>query len=70
MRMPSLLASAVLCSAALSAAAAPATSPRQSSESRMLRGAAAAPVAQKVEENVIEGEYSVVDKRPAAISLQ
>ena len=37
---------------------------------RMLRGAAAAPAAQKVEENVIDGEYSVVDKRPATLSLQ
>jgi hypothetical protein len=36
---------------------------------RMLR-APAAPAARQVEENVIEGEYSVVDKRPATLSLQ
>ena len=36
---------------------------------RMLR-APATPAAQKVEESVIEGEYSVVDKRPATLSLQ
>ena len=36
---------------------------------RMLR-APAAPSARKVEESVIEGEYSVVDKRPATLSLQ
>ena len=36
---------------------------------RMLRGpVAAAP--RQAEENVIEGEYSVVDKQPAAISVQ
>ena len=38
---------------------------------RMLRGASAAPAtAPRVEENVIDGEYSVVDKRPATLSLQ
>ena len=36
---------------------------------RMLR-APAAPAERKVEESVIEGEYSVVDKRPATLSLQ
>ena len=36
---------------------------------RMMRApAVAAP--RKVEESVIEGEYSVVDKRPATLSLQ
>ena len=37
---------------------------------RMLRGASAATAAPRVEENVIDGEYSVVDKRPATLSLQ
>jgi hypothetical protein len=37
---------------------------------RMLRGPVAAPAARQAEESVIEGEYSVVDKRPAALSLQ
>ena len=36
---------------------------------RMLR-APVAPAARKVEDSVIDGEYSVVDKRPAALSLQ
>ena len=36
---------------------------------RMLR-APAAPAPRKVEESVIEGEYSVVEKRPATLSLQ
>ena len=36
---------------------------------RMLRGPVAA-VPRQAEENVIEGEYSVVDKQPAAISVQ
>jgi uncharacterized protein (DUF58 family) len=36
---------------------------------RMLRAPAAAST-RKVEESVIEGEYSVVDKRPATLSLQ
>jgi len=37
---------------------------------RMLRGPVATPAAQQAEESVIEGEYSVVDKRPATLSLQ
>jgi hypothetical protein len=38
---------------------------------RMLRGAGAAPAAApRVAENVIDGEYSVVDKRPVTLSLQ
>ena len=36
---------------------------------RMLRAPVAAE-ASRVEESVIEGEYSVVDKRPATLSLQ
>lgn len=37
---------------------------------RMLRGATVAAAAPRVEENVIDGEYSVIDKRPATLSLQ
>jgi hypothetical protein len=37
---------------------------------RMLRGTNAAAAAPRVEENVIDGEYSVIDKRPATLSLQ
>jgi hypothetical protein len=37
---------------------------------RTLRGASVAPAAPRVEENVIDGEYSVIDKRPATLSLQ
>jgi hypothetical protein len=37
---------------------------------RMLRGANVAAAAPRVEENVIDGEYSVIDKRPATLSLQ
>jgi hypothetical protein len=36
---------------------------------RMLR-APAAPSARQAQESVIEGEYSVIDKRPATLSLQ
>ena len=36
---------------------------------RMLR-APTAPAPRRVDESVIEGEYSVVDKRPATLSLQ
>jgi hypothetical protein len=36
---------------------------------RMLR-APVAPAAREVEESVIDGEYSVVEKRPATLSLQ
>jgi Tfp pilus assembly protein PilX len=37
---------------------------------RMLRSPVAAPAARQAEESVIEGEYSIVDKRPATLSLQ
>jgi hypothetical protein len=37
---------------------------------RMLRSANTAPAAPRVEENVIDGEYSIVDKRPVTLSLQ
>ena len=37
---------------------------------RMLRAPVASPAVRQAEESVIEGEYSVVDKRPATLSLQ
>jgi uncharacterized protein (DUF58 family) len=37
---------------------------------RMLRAPAAASVSRKIDESVIDGEYSVVNKHPATLSLQ